>query len=244
MTVYSPKIRVLTAEDPIEFVYDQFSQCEVNADIGNTFAAYLRSFLRHDPEVIMVGEIRDQDTADMAFRAAQTGHLLLSTLHTNSAVGVIPRLTDLRVDPNTMASSLNGVIGQRLVRRVCAECRTPHEPAPQLLEEFFADRPDMTFYKATGCDVCHHSGYRGRIAAVELWIPSQDDIVLITKGAPVSRLIASAEQSTFSMAETAMDLLQQGRTTLHELLRVLPYDRIVDFKRRFGKGASQAALAS
>ena len=128
MTVYRPQIRVLTAEDPIEFIYDQFSQSEVNEQIGNTFASFLRAFLRHDPEVIMVGEIRDTETAGMAFRASQTGHLLLSTLHTNSAVGAIPRLRDLQVDPNSLASSLIGVVGQRLVRQVCSACKVEYNP--------------------------------------------------------------------------------------------------------------------
>ena len=119
MTAYRPEIRVLTAEDPIEYVYEQFSQSEVNDRIGNTFARYLRAFLRHDPEVIMIGEIRDEETAEMAFRAAQTGHLLLSTLHTNDAVSTVTRLLDMKVDSNLLASSLLGVLGQRLARTVC-----------------------------------------------------------------------------------------------------------------------------
>ena len=131
MTTYRPQIRVLTAEDPIEYVYEQFSQSEVNERIGNTFQAYLRAFLRHDPEVIMVGEIRDEETAEMAFRAAQTGHLLLSTLHTNDAISAITRLLDLKVDPNLIASSLLGVLAQRLIRCVCAECRAGLRAAPR-----------------------------------------------------------------------------------------------------------------
>lgn len=242
MTVYSPKMRVLTAEDPIEYVYDQFSQSEVNADIGNTFANYLRAFLRHDPEVIMVGEIRDQETAEMAFRAAQTGHLLLSTLHTNSAVGVVPRLLDMKIDPNSLANSLNGVLGQRLVRRVCSDCRTPYQPSDEIMREFFAGPASLTFYKGKGCDTCHGSGYKGRIGIIELWVPSQQDIVLISKRAPLADIVASAVDSTYSMAENAMDMLQHGRTTLDELIRVVPYDRIVDFRRRYS--TAPQALAS
>jgi type II secretory ATPase GspE/PulE/Tfp pilus assembly ATPase PilB-like protein len=243
MTVYSPKMRVLTAEDPIEYVYDQFSQSEVNADIGNTFANYLRSFLRHDPEVIMVGEIRDQETAEMAFRAAQTGHLLLSTLHTNSVVGVVPRLLDLKIDPNSLANSLNGVIGQRLVRQVCTSCRAAYQPADDLMREFFDAPPTLTLYKGMGCDACHGSGYKGRVGIVELWTPSQQDIVLISKHASLADIVASAESSTYSMADNALDMLQNGRTTLEELIRVVPYDRVMEFKRKHG-GVARAALAS
>ena len=243
MTIYSPKMRVLTAEDPIEYVYDQFSQSEVNSAIGNTFANYLRSFLRHDPEVIMVGEIRDRETAEMAFRAAQTGHLLLSTLHTNSAVGVVPRLLDLGIDPNSMANSLNGVIGQRLVRRICPECRAPWQPPDDLVQEFFNGPAPLTLYKGQGCETCHGSGYKGRIAIVELWIPSRQDIVLISKGAPLADIVVGAEASTSSMADTALDHLQHGRSTLEELIRVMPYDRIMDFKRR-NSSARPASLAS
>lgn len=242
MTVYTPRIRVLTAEDPIEYVYDQFSQSEVNADIGNTFANYLRAFLRHDPEVIMIGEIRDQETAEMAFRAAQTGHLLLSTLHTISAIGSVPRLLDLKIDPNTIASSLNGVLGQRLVRKVCPACVEPYRPSDELLREFFGRPIDMDFVHGAGCPACHMTGYKGRVAIVELWVPSEEDIVLISKREPLSQLIASAQSSTFTMAEHAMELLARGVTTLDELMRVMPYTSVGEFKAR--QAGSAVAMAS
>ena len=158
MSLYRPEIRILTAENPIEYVYEQFSQSEVNERIGNTFANYLRGFLRHDPDVIMLGEIRDEDTASMALRAAQTGHLVLSTLHTTTAVGSIPRLTDLGVDGNLLASSLLGVLSQRLVREVCSGCRTPYAPAPELLREFFTVPPHTQWVAGRGCAACHYSG--------------------------------------------------------------------------------------
>ena len=129
-SIYRPEIRVLTAEDPIEYVYEQFSQSEVDERIGNTFANYLRAFLRHDPEVILVGEIRDHDTAEMALRAAMTGHLLLSTLHTSDAVSVVSRLVDLGVEPTLIGASLAGVLSQRLVRTVCSDCREPTRRHP------------------------------------------------------------------------------------------------------------------
>jgi type IV pilus assembly protein PilB len=233
MTVNRPGIRILTAEDPIEYIFESFSQAEVNEQIGNTFASYLRAFLRHDPEVIMVGEIRDEETAEMAFRAAQTGHLLLSTLHTITASGAIPRLIDLKVDPNTLASSLIGVVGQRLVRRVCNKCTVPYEPAKQLLREFFDERPaDLVFRRGEGCMECNLTGYRGRLTIVELWVPSQEDVVLINKSAPVEEIRTSARASTISMAENAWLALCEGQTNLEELMRMLPYDAISDFKRR------------
>jgi type IV pilus assembly protein PilB len=233
MTVYRPGIRILTAEDPIEYVFDNFSQSEVNEQIGNTFASYLRAFLRHDPEVIMVGEIRDQETAEMAFRAAQTGHLLLSTLHTNTASGAIARLMDMKIDPNTLASALIGVVGQRLVRQICDKCKTPYEPPKQLVQEFFDQRPrDVVFYKGAGCDACNRSGYRGRLTIAELWVPSEDDIMLINKAAPFEDIRANARLSTLSMAENAWLRLRQGRTTLEELARMLPYHAIVDFREQ------------
>src|SRR5215471_10239850 len=135
MKLHRPEIRILTAEDPVEYVYEELSQAEVNEDIGNTFATYLRAFLRHDPEIIMVGEIRDQETAEIAFRAAQTGHLLLSTLHTNSAIAALPRLLDLQIESSLIASSLIGVISQRLVRRICLDCRQEYTPSPTALHE-------------------------------------------------------------------------------------------------------------
>jgi type II secretory ATPase GspE/PulE/Tfp pilus assembly ATPase PilB-like protein len=237
MTTYRPEIRVLTAEDPIEYVYDQFSQSEVNERIGNTFQAYLRAFLRHDPEVIMVGEIRDEETAEMAFRAAQTGHLLLSTLHSNDAISTVSRLLDLKVDPNLIASSLLGVLAQRLIRCVCAECRKPYEPAKELVREFFPVRPDgLVFYQGTGCRVCNFTGYKGRMSIAELWAPDAEDAILISKQASFDELRTSAHRTTISMAQDVMDRLIAGRTTLEELIRVMPYASVYQFRQFVATG--------
>ena len=226
-TLYRPEIRVLTAEDPIEYVYEQFSQSEVDERIGNTFASYLRAFLRHDPEVIMVGEIRDQDTAEMALRASMTGHLLLSTLHTSDAVSVVSRLVDLGVEPTLIGASLAGVLSQRLVRTICTDCRETYTPAAELLREFFDETPtDLKWYRGRGCAKCDFSGYKGRRVVVELWIPSNADIILINKSAPRDELVESAMNSTYSMAETALHLLKEGSTNLEELMRTLPYATI------------------
>ena len=226
-SIYRPEIRVLTAEDPIEYVYEQFSQSEVDERIGNTFASYLRAFLRHDPEVIMVGEIRDQETAEMALRAAMTGHLLLSTLHTSDAVSVVSRLVDLGVEPTLVGASLAGALSQRLVRTVCGECRETYTPAPELLREFFDETPtDLEWYRGRGCHQCDFSGYKGRRIVAELWVPSNNDVILINKSAPRDELMESAVNSTYSMAENAMDLLKDGATNLEELMRTLPYATI------------------
>ena len=230
MSLYRPQIRILTAEDPIEYVFEQFSQSEVNERIGNTFANYLRAFLRHDPEVIMVGEIRDHDTAGMAFRAAQTGHLVLSTLHTNTAIGAVTRLQDLSVDPNLIASSLLGVVSQRLVRTVCPSCRTPYTPSRDLVKEFFDTAPPMTWFRGRGCKACAFSGYKGRFAVAEFWSPDERDVILVSKGAPFEQIRESAARTTISMARDVASRLAEGRTNLEELIRVLPYSSVYEFR--------------
>lgn len=231
MAVYRPEIKILTAEDPIEYVHEDFTQCEVNDKIGNTFASYLRSFLRHDPEVIMLGEIRDNTTAEMAFRAAQTGHLLLSTLHTNDAISAVTRLIDLGIDPNLVSSSLLGVLAQRLVREICFQCREQYMPSDELLREFFVVPPThIRWYKGRGCPRCHFTGYRGRVAVAELWIPNENDIILINKGAPFDEIRASSYNSTVFMAEDVKDKLYAGKTTLDELIRTLPYSSVYQFR--------------
>lgn len=237
MTVYRPEIRILTAEDPIEYVYEQFSQSEVNDRIGNTFARYLRAFLRHDPEVIMIGEIRDEETAEMAFRAAQTGHLLLSTLHTNDAISSVTRLRDMHIDANLMASSLLGVLAQRLVRQICPDCREEHDPSPDLLQEFFPKRPPgMKFYKGRGCPQCNFSGYKGRMSVAELWSPDEEDIILISKNASMDEIRFCARRTTISMVHDVMERLSAGRTNLEELIRMLPYSSVYQFRRQMAEG--------
>jgi type II secretory ATPase GspE/PulE/Tfp pilus assembly ATPase PilB-like protein len=221
-------MRILTAEDPIEYVYDQFSQCEVNENIGNTFASYLRAFLRHDPEIIMVGEIRDKDTAEMAFRASQTGHLLLSTLHTTTAVEAVTRLRDLGIDSNTIASTLTAVMGQRLIRKVCGECKQPYEPSPTLQGQLPIAKhlAKWQLFKGAGCPKCNFTGYSGRMMIGELWVPSQEDALLISRGANIDDIAISAKNTTFSMAQCAWQLLVEGVTNIEELVRVMPYPAI------------------
>jgi type II secretory ATPase GspE/PulE/Tfp pilus assembly ATPase PilB-like protein len=226
-SVYQPGIKILTAENPIEYVCDVFRQHEVDERLGNTFAKYLRSFLRHDPDVIMIGEIRDGETANLAFRAAQTGHLVLSTLHTNDAISALPRLLDLGVDANLIASSLLGVLSQRLVREVCADCREPYAPPPQLVEETLGtSRADFQWFRGAGCSACNYTGYRGRMILSELWTPDDADVVLINKGAPFEEVRESSRKTTISMAEDVAEKLALGRTTLEELIRALPHSAL------------------
>jgi type II secretory ATPase GspE/PulE/Tfp pilus assembly ATPase PilB-like protein len=226
-SVYQPGIKILTAENPIEYVCDVFRQHEVDERLGNTFAKFLRSFLRHDPDVIMIGEIRDGETANLAFRAAQTGHLVLSTLHTNDAISALPRLLDLGVDANLIASSLLGVLSQRLAREVCAECREPYAPPPQLVEETLGtSRVDFQWFRGAGCSACNYTGYRGRMILTELWTPNDADVVLINKGAPFEEVRESARKTTLSMAEDVAEKLALGRTTLEELIRALPHSAL------------------
>jgi type II secretory ATPase GspE/PulE/Tfp pilus assembly ATPase PilB-like protein len=225
-SIYQPGIKILTAENPIEYVCDAFRQHEVDDRLGNTFAKYLRSFLRHDPDVIMVGEIRDSETADLAFRAAQTGHLVLSTLHTNDTISALPRLQDLGVDANLVTSSLLGVLSQRLVREVCIECRERYTPPADLRAIVGSVPADFVWYRGTGCSSCNYTGYRGRMILSELWTPNDADVVLINRGAPFEEVRQSALKSTLPMAEDAAEKLRQGRTNLEELIRALPHSAV------------------
>lgn len=231
-TLYRPELKILTAEDPIEFTHPGVCQAEVNPTIGNTFARYLRSFLRQDPDVIMLGEIRDSETAEMAMRAAQTGHLLMSTLHTNNATASIQRLLDLVDDPNGIASTLAGVMAQRLVRRVCRRCAEPKPPPAEILKEWFLEPPaDVPWLRGKGCDLCNNSGYSGRIAIAELWIPRADEVILINKRASAESLRTSALKQMPSLAEDALLKAMLGTTTLEEALRVVPYEDVVQVRR-------------
>jgi type II secretory ATPase GspE/PulE/Tfp pilus assembly ATPase PilB-like protein len=221
-SLYRPAIKIVTAEDPIEYLCPQFCQHQVDERVGNTFAAYTRSFLRHDPEVIMLGEIRDTETATLAFRAAQTGHLVLSTLHTNEALGAVTRLQDLGVDGSVSTSSLLGVLAQRLVREICWNCKEEYTPAGVLETMFDVVPPDVRWYRGSGCAKCHQTGYRRRIAIAELWTPGEDEIELISQQASRDMVAAAARKNTYSLATDAMAKLREGRTTLDEVLRVLP----------------------
>ena len=168
MSVQSERTNIITIEDPIEYQLPGINQTQVNEKIKLTFASALRSILRQDPDVILVGEIRDQETARIAMQAAQTGHLVLSTLHTDDAPSAMTRLTDIGVEPYVIASATIGVVAQRLVRRLCSTCRRQYTPTSETLRALNiteAEAANIPFYRPVGCDACHQTGYRAASAS-------------------------------------------------------------------------------
>jgi len=233
-TLYRPELKILTVEDPIEYTHPGIVQTEVNPAIENTFARFLRAFLRQDPDVIMVGEIRDGETAEMAIRAAQTGHLLLSTLHTTDSTSAPRRLLDLHNDPNGLATVLAGVMAQRLARRVCPDCREEYQPDEATLREWLPrPAPQYQWLHGRGCATCDGTGYAGRVAVAELWIPSAYEVTLIGRHATGDEIRAEALKRMPCMGEDAFFKAAAGLTTLEEARRVVPYEDIV-FIREHG----------
>ncbi|WP_421848915.1 GspE/PulE family protein [Novosphingobium sp.] len=213
------KRKLLTIEDPIEYRLPGVIQSQVQPAIGYSFAGALRSFLRQDPDIIMVGEIRDGETARIAVRAALTGHMILSTLHTNTAAGAIGRLADMGIEPFLLASVLAGVMAQRLVRRLCPHCRVPHAPDPALLAA--AGVEHGTFYQAAGCPQCQHTGYAGRIALFE-YLPITPEVQrLILQNNDAAAIEAAADrQGRHSLMADGYRKAAQGLTSIEEVLRV------------------------
>ncbi|MFW6027307.1 MAG: GspE/PulE family protein [bacterium] len=218
-----PEREILTVEDPVEYGLDGINQVQVNPQIGHTFAAVLRSFLRHDPDILMVGEIRDAETAEIAVQAALTGHMVLSTLHTNDAVSAVSRLTDMGVEDYLLASVLRGVLAQRLVRRLCPECRELQELTPEL-ERLFRTGPDQPLpehiYAAGGCSRCQDTGYRGRTVIAELFQPSEAARRLIVARADAGELARQAEADGMApMLRDGLAKVREGLTSVEEVLR-------------------------
>ncbi|MBX9884335.1 MAG: GspE/PulE family protein [Novosphingobium sp.] len=213
------KRKLLTIEDPIEYRLPGVIQSQVQPVIGYSFANALRSFLRQDPDIIMVGEIRDGETARIAVRAALTGHMILSTLHTNTAAGAIGRLADMGIEPFLLASVLSGVMAQRLVRRLCPHCRVPHAPDPALLAA--AEVAHGTFYQAGGCPQCQHTGYAGRIALFE-YLPITPEVQrLILQSRDEAAIEETADrQGRHSLLTDGYRKAAQGLTSIEEVLRV------------------------
>ena len=218
-------VNVVTVEDPVEYVLPRITQTQVQEKAGMTFSAGLRAILRQDPDVIMVGEIRDEATAETAVRAALTGHLVLTTLHTNDAVSTIPRLKDVGPDPGLLSDALLGIVGQRLVRRVCPHCATPYMPTERELRSLHLSPKDANlsqWRKGRGCHRCFYSGYLGREAIVELL--DVDDAVrrLIYKGDQEALQDHLLKIGFYSFRESALMKVCQGKTTSEEVLRALP----------------------
>ncbi|ETT49998.1 type II secretion system protein E [Paenibacillus sp. FSL R7-269] len=212
---------IITIEDPVEYQLEGVNQVHVNPAIGLTFAAGLRSILRQDPNIVMVGEIRDTDTAEIAVRASLTGHLVLSTLHTNDAISTISRLRDMGVEPYLIASSLLGVVAQRLVRKICPDCREDHKPTEQ--ESIMLRRhglPEHVIYHGRGCGSCNNTGYRGRIAIHEVLTINDRLRQLITESASIEELRAAGKsQGMVQLMEDGFLKVSKGITTLQEVMR-------------------------
>jgi general secretion pathway protein E len=223
MRLNSSERKLFTVEDPIEYQLDGVNQIQVKPQIGLTFAHVLRSVLRQDPDIIMVGEMRDLETAQIAVQAALTGHLVLSTLHTNSAAGTITRLLDMGVEDYLVTSTLNGVLAQRLVRKLCEHCREAYKPLPELARHLglpLADGDLPTLYRPRGCVQCQ-SGYRGRIGVFE-FLPLSDAVRQLILERVTAQQIhrAGAEEGMRSMYEDGLAKAVQGITSIDEVLRV------------------------
>ncbi|ABZ82868.1 type ii secretion system protein e, putative [Heliomicrobium modesticaldum Ice1] len=220
----TPEKNIVTVEDPVEYVLDGVNQVQVNMRAGLDFASGLRSILRQDPDVILVGEIRDRETAEIGVRAATTGHLVFSTLHTNDAAGSVNRLVDMGVEPFLVASSLVGVVAQRLVRRVCANCKRPYTPergSPERIYLGVADDAPLTLFRGRGCVACNHTGYKGRLAIHEVLTVTAAQRKLILERASADAITAQAIcDGMIPIRQDGMSKVLQGLTTVQEILRV------------------------
>ena len=220
-----PDLKIITVEDPVEYNLKRISQIQVQSQIGLTFAAGLRSILRHDPDVVLIGEIRDPETATSAIQASLTGHLVLSTIHTNDAASAFTRLVDMGIEPYLVSSTLEGVLAQRLVRRLCPACRLPHHPADGELPPDLMVPADGRIFKAGGCRDCHQSGYSGRIAIFELLSTNSRIRRLCMDRAPSNEIRDVAiEEGMQTLREMGWQRVLAGETSLEELVRVCPVE--------------------
>ncbi|MBO6506170.1 MAG: type II secretion system ATPase GspE [Kordiimonadaceae bacterium] len=212
---------IMTVEDPVEYALDGVSQTQVNAKVGMTFASGLRAILRQDPDVVMVGEIRDMETAEMAIQASLTGHLVLSTVHTNSSIAAITRLRDMGVEPFLLASTVKGILAQRLVRKLCDSCKRPAANAMELKAELgVTDNEDARLMEAVGCPDCGGKGYRGRIGIYELATIDANLRRMIQENTSEQDMEDYAFQSSSTLADSGRALVLKGVTTTEEVLRV------------------------
>ncbi|MHC4703202.1 MAG: GspE/PulE family protein, partial [Planctomycetota bacterium] len=221
--IYSPAVKMITIEEPVEYQLEGINQMPVNPKRGLTFATGLRHILRHDPDIVMVGEIRDKDTANISIRAALTGHLVFSTLHTNDAPGAVTRLIDMGVEPFLLASSLEAVLGQRLIRNICPNCKESYKPDESLISNLNGSMtidPDTKFYHGVGCNECGQTGYAGRTGIYELFRITSTLRELIGKKPTTDQLIKAAPADHVSMVHDGLDKVLQGITTPEEVFRV------------------------
>jgi type IV pilus assembly protein PilB len=227
--IKEPTINIVTIEDPVEYQLANINQGQINPKAGFTFAGGLRSILRQDPDVIMVGEIRDYDTAEVAIRAALTGHLVLSTLHTNDSAGAMTRLVDMGVEPFLVASSIIGVMAQRLIRTICEECKEEFMPAAAVIKrsKLLYQAGKTQVFRGKGCDRCNQTGYRGRTTITELLIPTERIKELVVEKAATSVIKnESMKQGMRTLRQDGLGKVLRGITTLSEVIRVSADDEI------------------
>jgi len=233
--IRSSELNIVTVEDPVEYQLDMINQIQVQESIGMTFVRALRSILRQDPDVIMIGEIRDEETAGVGVQAALTGHLVLATLHTNDAAGAIARLVDMEIEPYLLSSALNGVVAQRLVRTVCPNCATTYNPEQNVLTDAgLADKADRAFTRGAGCEQCHNSGFQGRLGVYEVMETTPELRRMIHNRASSQELCDQwRRQGGMTLREEGVLVALVGKTSLEEVLAVT-----------HSKGESQAASAT
>jgi len=233
--INTSKVNIVTIEDPVEYQIAGVNQVQINPMAGLTFASGLRSFLRQDPNIIMVGEVRDEETAELAIQAALTGHLVFSTLHTNSAAGALPRLLDMKAEPYLLASTITAIVGQRVARKICPHCKKSYIPTPEVVEEVrvvlgkllaplrqgSAEQAPIMFFKGEGCNECVNTGYLGRVGIFEVLPVSEKIGRLILEHAPASEIEKQAvEEGMITMKQDGYLKVVDGLTSLDEVLRV------------------------
>ena len=223
--IRSPTKNIITVEDPVEYRLEGVNQVQIKPAIGLTFAAGLRAFLRQDPDIIMVGEVRDQETAEICVRASLTGHLVFSTVHTNDAPSAVTRMIDIGLAPYLIASTMSLVVAQRLLRRLCEECKQAYEPLPEIRKQF--DITEELLYRAKGCDQCSQTGYRGRVGIYEVMELSSGLRDLVAKGVPAHTLREAATKGGLvTLWYAGLSKVRVGSTSLEELQGVVLLDRI------------------
>lgn len=220
--IRSKEKNIMTLEDPVEYYLDDIRQSNVNpAGQGLTFESGMRSVLRQDPDIVMIGEIRDKDTAEYAIRAALTGRIMFSTVHSNTAIGTVARLIDMQIERSLIAYALNGVVAQRLVGKVCDSCKKEYTPDPALLHFLGMDDVKARFVKGAGCDICHGSGFRGRIGLFEVLEFDNNIRSLIVEGVPMNKLQEYIDQMGFkTIRQDATEKIIAGFTTVEEAVKV------------------------
>jgi type IV pilus assembly protein PilB len=218
---------IITIEDPVEYQLPRINQVQVNPKAGLTFATALRSILRQDPDIIMVGEIRDRETAELAVQAALTGHLVFSTLHTNDAASAFTRLLDMGIEPYLVASSVIGVMAQRLARKICSRCKEPYRAPGEAVRRLSEDRvegeeEEVVLYRGAGCEACRHTGYKGRVGVFELLVVSDRIRSMILARAPSTEIREAARSEGMrTMREDGLQKVLGGISTVEEILRVV-----------------------